>query len=192
MIYFIDGPQQVGKTTLIEGLKTIGMKAFKFPFGSISKEFNLTSNEAIKGLQIGKDLSGLYFIKSLVEEGTEALIDRGPLSTLYYSILKNRMTPEEITNFAMKVGEYGKDHTYIFMVPKNRGDLASRVKGDGFDDKGLEAVSWEAVCELYNLCQKAGLKFIILENDFARSIEENIAKLAGMIRRGKGVNGVKD
>lgn len=180
MVIFIDGPQLSGKTTLIEGVKR-ATKKLKFPFGEISKDLGFSNQESVlKGFQVGKDLSALYFISSLVDKDKEdILVDRGPFSSIYYSLAKERMTLKEVSNFSEKVAEFGGDFRYIFVLPKNRPAL-KRNKFDGFD--GLDSFIDPIAQHLIKVVADANrLDCRLFFNDFSKPIEENVKKFERFI-----------
>ena len=182
MAIFIDGPQQSGKTTLINLIKSNGnYGVYKFEFGKYSKEFNLHTKQELASFSLGKDLAMVQILPNLVDGNL--LVDRGPLSTAYYSIVENRLPINLILKFLRIVKEYSSDHGFIFIRPKNRPKLAARNKDDGFD-KGFEEDE-DHFIQLVNLIKEAGLgdRVLFFENDFNYSPEENASRLAVEILR---------
>lgn len=180
MVIFIDGPQLSGKTTLIEGVKR-ATKKLKFPFGEISKDLGFSNQELVlKGFQVGKDLSALYFISSLVDkEKGDLLVDRGPFSSIYYSLAKGRMTLKEVADFSEKVAEFGRDFRYIFVLPKNRPSMR-RDKFDGFDglDSFIDPVAPHFIKVVADINR---LDYRLFFNDFSKPIEENVKEFENFI-----------
>lgn len=179
MIIFFDGPQGVGKSTLIKGLRdnwSYHSKTYKFEFSKYSKLFNLQFGESLKGFQLGKDLATLYWLKNLPDTGNLALIDRGPLSTLYYSMKFDRLSAKELKDFIDTLISFPGNNPvrYIFITSKNR-DNYFREKKDGFD--GLDSGEEKTYKMFENICKRNKLDFTHFENDFSLPIEENIANL---------------
>lgn len=178
-VIFIDGPQLSGKSTLIKGLSAkYGWKVYKFPFSKYSSKLELSTKEELNGFQLGKDLASMYWIKSLAgnSEGV-LLVDRGPMSSAYYSLTENRMPTKMVHRFIRELSEFGNDFIYIFITANNRPEEVIREKNDGFDglDKGEEDI--EAVCSLSSMAFWNSLKLKLFVNDFSSSIEENLDNL---------------
>lgn len=176
MSIFIDGPQQSGKTTLINLIKDSGYSVFKFEFGKYSKMFDIKSKEELKGFQLGKDLAMLALAPRLLD--MNLLIDRGPLSTAYYSIVENRLPLNLIRKFLDEVKENSQGRGFVFIVPMNRPKLPNRNKGDGFD-KGFSETK-EHLRILKDLINNVGLedRVLFFANDFDNSPEENARALS--------------
>lgn len=188
MITFIDGSQLVGKSTLVEGLVNKGgFDSYKFPFGEYSNLFNLSTQEELKGFQLGKDLASLYFISELFdlskERKNQVLIDRGPMSTVYYSLVLNRMSQTEVQKFFSVLRRYRGEFRFLFITAKNQPTLIrnkkdnfNQLKSQELDNGALSTISW--------LTKRYGLEFIHFENDFSIPIEDNVLKLYEIIGRG--------
>lgn len=175
MFTFIDGPQLAGKTTLLMKLGSL-TQYYKFPFSEYTKKLDLQSNENLTGFQVGKDLATLYFISNLKPTTYyPAVVDRGPFSTIYYSILQGRMTTDQIKKFLEEIEKFNF-FKYIFITPKNRPDSFVRDKEDGFDQ--LEASnSAEAIDYIKEIVRFYNIDISFFENDFRKSIHDNSLEL---------------
>ena len=182
-VIFIDGPQLSGKSTLIQGLANkYGWKVYKFPFSRYSSELELSTKEELKGFQLGKDLASMYWIKSLGMASDEViLIDRGPFSSIYYSLTEGRMSNELVHRFIRELSEFGNNFTYIFVTANGRpGDLV-RNKEDGFDGLDKSEENIEAICSLSSMAFWNNLNLKLFVNDFSVSIEENLNNLIKIV-----------
>lgn len=192
MLVFFDGPQQSGKSSLIEELAKIGFgKGLKFPFSKYTQEYGFILDHEIKGFQIGKDMATLYYLSNLPQPKENYLMDRGPLSTLFYSLTHNRLDAVELSNLSKEINEYQKKGQikFVFVVPKNRPKL-SRFKLDGFDGLDLDNRLKSDLNQFYRFAEYHNLNFIKFENNFSKPIEEN-AKALAEILFGE-INGDKD
>lgn len=117
-IFFIDGPQMSGKSTLIEFLeKTTNGLVYKFDFSEFFKNFNLDKSKDIWGFQIGKDFAILSLLEK-INSKQKIFIDRGPFSSIYYSLLFNREKEEIVLKYFDYLKKY--KFSYIFILPFNR------------------------------------------------------------------------
>lgn len=181
MITFIDGPQLVGKSTLINYLvDKCKYRSFKFEFSKYSKIFNIEDKRDLRSYQIGKDCSTLYWIKELANKQEDILIDRGVMSTIYYSLLLERMGQDEILDLLDLVAYYNKDFKFVFIISKNKKEEIQRNKDDGFDYLNKD-VNEEILKFMLRACKNRGIKFTIFKNNFSKSIEENGKILNGVI-----------
>lgn len=191
MIFIFDGQQGVGKSTLIEALaKENSGEILKFPFSLYSKDFSLQQGNGLKGFQIGKDLAFLYWLMNLPIETKDRLyyVDRGPLSTLFYSIRYGRLNSTEINKFAKILGDFKNDQVkFVFITCRNRRGYERR-KGDGFDELDSTDVNkigdLRAYLALQEVAKRANLEFISFENDFDDPIEKNVIRLKREILNG--------
>ena len=181
-IVFIDGSQCVGKTTLIEGLTNrTPVKVLKFPFADYTKLFNLSDD--IRGFQLGKDLSALYFISNS-DLGVDypVVVDRGPLSTAYYSLTTGRMSLEEIDSLFKVLSGYSDKFSFVLVTAKNQKPI-ERIRNDGFDElKSSEIDPEKAVSVIKELADKHRVPVKFFENDFSVEISDNIRKFCRMIK----------
>lgn len=180
-VIFVDGSQMVGKSTLLEGLsKKYGLKVYKFPFSKYATLMNF-GKEDLRGFQVGKDFSALYWLGQISELGGTILVDRGPMSTAYYSLACNRMSHQQIETFISSLSGFGSNFIYLFITAKNRPNDLNRNKNDGFDNL-REGESEAGVLELLKKAsKKANINFIHFENDFDISINSNLEKLCNLI-----------
>lgn len=184
MLIFFDGPQQSGKSSLIEELVKKGFgKGLKFPFSKYTQEYDFILDHEIKGFQVGKDMATLYYLSNLPQPKENYLMDRGPLSTLFYSLTHNRLDAVELSNLSKEVNEYQKKGQikFVFVVPKNRPKLSTRFKLDGFDGLDLNSRLKSDLNQFYRFAEYHNLNFIKFENDFSIPIEENAKRLLGVI-----------
>lgn len=190
MVTFIDGPQLSGKSTLSTELVKRGkVELYKFPFSQYTKEFGFQNEpQALAGFQVAKDLACLHWLDEFRpdELGKWILIDRGPLSTAYYSFTHNRLTKEQLNKFWMALSYYshgfGNPFSFVFMVGVNKPAI-ERQKADGFDQ--LRFHEDEGVGALYikEQAKEYGLPFIFFENDFSKSVKENADQLYKQITK---------
>ena len=166
MIIFIDGPQSVGKSTLIE---KSGFKNFKFEFSKLMKEFQLDESQ-IPGYQLGKDLASLYWLDKLNPDEVW-LIDRGVMSSIYYSIIHNRLSSYQIFKLFDYLKQF-KNLQYLFIKAENQPEI-KRDKKDGFDNLDKE-FNKDVLSTIYRECWSRNIPLHIFTNDFNESIEENV------------------
>lgn len=178
MIVFVDGFQSCGKTTLISRCKHISNR---FPFNQYLDLFEL---EDLKGFQIAKDLGimfGLQYAKA------DIVLDRGPLSTIFYSLKERRYgdkTEETMMKFLKEVASF-KGFRYVFLKKKNAKPSGPRMHGDGFDymnDDG-DAEKDEILAAIVSDAKRFGMRVEVFENDFSSSIESNSRRFNDMIER---------
>lgn len=180
-VIFVDGPQMVGKSTLLDGVsKRYGLKVYKFPFSKYATLMNF-GKEDLRGFQVGKDFSALYWLGQVGELGDTILVDRGPMSTAYYSLACNRMSHQQTENFISSLSEFGPSFTYLFITAKNRPNGLSRDKNDGFDNLRKDESEVGVLEFLKKASKKANINFIHFENDFDISINSNLEKLYNLI-----------
>lgn len=179
MIYFVDGPQLAGKSSLIDDLvKNKNFKKFKFEFGKYSKLFDIKGKKSITHFQIGKDLASLYWIDKINQE-ENILIDRGIISSIYYSMLLNRMNQENISKYFDIMEEY-KNFKYIFIFPKNNLKMV-RNKNDGFDNLSKKQ-DFKILNYIEKELKKRNIYFKVFYNDFNKSINQNSEELYNIIK----------
>ena len=172
MNIFIDGFQNTGKTTLIENCK---FKHNRFPFNQYLEEFNLSNNrDCLNGFQIGKDLGILF---GLQYSKQNVIFDRGPFSTIFYSLKEMRFNENTTTILIKFISELKKYENckYVFVKKINSKGEEKRNHQDGFDylnddedqekEKLLEQIIFTA--------KKFGVEINIFENDFSLSLKTN-------------------
>lgn len=176
MVIFVDGFQNVGKSTLIDNCK---YRHNRFPFNQYMDMFELKD---INGFQIGKDLGilfGLQYAKDTV------VFDRGPFSTIFYSLKEKRYgdkTEEMMFKFMSELKNY-QNARYVFVKKKNADPGFVRNHGDGFDyldderDEGKDAL----LDSILGAAKKAGLEVKVFENDFSIKIKRNIHKFNDLL-----------
>lgn len=182
-VIFIDGPQQVGKSTLIEGLSNkYGWRVLKFPFSKYSSLFGLSSKEELKGFQLGKDLSAMYWLSQFADCEEVVLVDRGPLSSAYYSITDKRMSGAEVSKLIKELASFGSNFKYFFITSCGDKDkVDKRSKNDGFDELDLGTEDIDAVLKIGSDAFWSGIDFHLFCNDFSLSPEENYLRLGEII-----------
>lgn len=183
MIVIFDGPQLAGKTTLIQELcKKKPGKVIKFPFAQVSKEFEIDDNAGLKGLQLGKDLGMLEILTKVGLKDKNIYIDRGFLSSAYYSLAKNRMDISGVDQFISRVGQLivnSKNLIKVVWVSPVDPFPQTREKKDGFD--GLDAGGPDTLSESYIYQaaedQLGKENFIFFENNFLDPLKETVNSL---------------
>lgn len=185
MILFIDGQQLSGKSTLISELcNNNSWESYRFPFDTYVNTFKLNDIKSINGFQIAKDL-GILFALNACKPKNNIVFDRGPLSTIYYSLLTKRMNSEQIDEFFKELEKY-PDFVYVFVKKSNFDNkiIGVREKNDGFDD--IENIDFNYNQEIYkemsintivDLAHKHKLRYFIFYNNFNLSPEENAERL---------------
>lgn len=181
MVIFIDGPQLTGKSSLIEYLKKeYNYKDYKFEFSKFSKLFNIKKKKDLKNYQLGKDLSLTYILNSLTKDKDKILIDRGVMSSIYYSLLLKRMKYKEVIKLLDIIKEY-KNLKFVFIISKNKNINLKRNKKDGFD-KLSKKQDFEILRLMIRLCKERNINFNIFYNDFSKNIEYNGKVLKEVLR----------
>lgn len=175
MLIEISGMQKVGKSTLIEGIH-LNFNRYKFPMGPVCKAFNVKPTWE---LQIAKDISTMELFQQIIRESVADKIptisDRGPLSTIFYSILFNRTTDEQLDNFVKYLSQYKSFWRPIWVEAINQPEM-KREKLDDFNNlqDGLDINNVKlAKQKMFGLLDKYGISYKIHINDFAMSIEQN-------------------
>lgn len=178
MNIFVDGFQNTGKTTLLEGSK---YNSCRFPFNQYLDAFNLKTKEELNGFQIGKDLGILFALNYSTTD--IQLFDRGPFSTLYYSLKENRWDGDMIRfNNFLSVLAKAKNCRYVFVYKRN-GEGITREHNDGFDylNDDEDPNKYGDLERIRYLAAKKGIKLYLFENDFSQSIEENVKRFDNLI-----------
>ena len=169
MVIFIDGWQNTGKSTLIENCK---YKHSRFPFNQYLDLLDLKND--INGYQLGKDL-GILFLSNFLKD--PLVLDRGPFSTIFYSLKEKRYgenTELILAKFLKELTNY-KNCRFVFVVKKNETNPQERIHNDGFDylndDKDPEKE--KLLKEIVKAAQNYGIKIYIFENDYSLSLKTN-------------------
>lgn len=205
-IFFIDGPQQSGKTTLINGLeKSIYsslIEKHKFPFSLYINELfpNQCPPDILEGFRLGKDLGILDTLITTIPDQKIRLTskilvyDRGPFSTIYFNLAQREYLQPYILRQVQLIDHlcaYAKSAKninihFILVYPQNRSQLKPRERGDGFDNTSLSAVSDWAFNLIDNLVYGKEVSVTRFINDFSLGVEEStqefIALIAKLIR----------
>lgn len=183
MIIEISGLQCAGKSTLIGGLTGIDYKLYKFPMGGVCKQLKIHPTWE---MQIAKDISTLELCTQLCKDDI-IISDRGPLSTLYYSLLFKRATDEEVWKFIQHLSQY-KDRWFPVWLEgvNNEEAIAARSKNDGFDN--MMANTDPTLANIYKaalfyMLREAGIKYTIVKNNFENSVEDNIKSFNSAINK---------
>ena len=181
MIVFVDGFQNTGKTSLIEGCSYLHNR---FPFNQYLEDYDLLNKkEELNGFQLAKDL-GILFASRYIKHNV--VFDRGPFSTIFYSLKENRYddnTPEVIMKFLVEISKF-ENCEYVFVTKKNEKQNNKREHNDGFDylddDNDLEK---ENILEnIIKASKLIGIKLHIFENDFSKSLQQNIEDFNKFLR----------
>lgn len=188
MIAFVEGVQLSGKSTLIENTN---LKHIKFNFSKYSLLFNIEDIKSLRTFQIGKDMSMLYMLQFLNKKRKILLIDRGPISSLYYSILLNRFNEDDIKHYINELAKYNYTYWFIYPVNKDANNKEENIrnKNDNFNDLNKE-VNDEVLNKIKNLCLENGIKFYIYYKYFNKSIKYNskhFEKNLKLIMKEKGI-----
>ncbi len=175
MLIEISGMQKVGKSTLIEGIH-LNFNRYKFPMGPVCKVFGVKPTWE---LQIAKDISTMELFQQIIRESVAneipTISDRGPLSTIFYSILFNRTTDEQLDNFVKYLSQYKSFWRPIWVEAINQPEM-KREKLDDFNNlqDGLDINNVKlAKQKMFGLLDKYGISYKIYINDFAISVEQN-------------------
>lgn len=180
MVIFVDGFQNTGKTTLVDACK---YRHNRFPFNQYLDMFNL-GKEALSGFQLAKDLAMMFGLQYSKEN---LVLDRGPLSTVFYSLKENRYGPatnEMMVKFLKEVNSF-KGFRYVFVTKKNAADSFLRNHADGFDyldddnDANKDALLWSIADQAASL----GMKISFFENDFSRKLKQSIHDFNDLLER---------
>lgn len=180
MILFIDGPQGAGKSTLIDYLKKYNFKSYKFDFSKYSQAFKIKQNSQLKNYQIGKDFATLYWLKELANSNENIVIDRGVMSSIYYSHHFKRMNEKEIITYFDLLEDF-KEFKFLFLLPKKRGEFI-RNKEDGFDSLDSNEYDSDTIDFMITKANERDIDFDIFYNNFTKSIEENGERLKNYLR----------
>lgn len=182
MLIEISGMQKAGKSTIIDGL-TFNHRFYKFPMGGVCKEFGVKPTWE---LQIAKDISTMELYKQMLDvihdDHLPTITDRGPLSTIFYTLLFKRASDEDVEKFVKYLSAY-PFWWPVWVEGINQPEL-TREKTDGFDSlqDGLDANLVKATKQkMFALLDKYGIPVIIHYNDFAQSIEKNQDEFASKI-----------
>lgn len=182
MLIEISGMQKAGKSTLIEGL-TFNHRMYKFPMGGVCKEFGVKPTWE---LQIAKDISTMELYKQLLDvihdDHLPTIADRGPLSTIFYTLLFNRASEEDVEKFIKYLSQY-PFWWPVWTEGINQPEI-TREKTDGFDSlqDGLDPNQVKIIKQkMFGLLTKYGIPYTIYYNDFAKPISENQELFASMI-----------
>lgn len=167
MNLFIEGFQQSGKTTL---LKLSPYKYYHFPFADYVKEFDIKNKRDIFNFQLGKDLGLLYSLENAAES---VIIDRGPMSSLYYSIKEKRCTLGTIKKYVEELSKY-KNFKYLIVEKINEPKSILRNRKDGFDylNDERDPEKENRMSRIIKLFKKYNIPVYYFINDFSKPIEE--------------------
>ena len=180
MFIEISGHQQVGKSTIIEGIQT-PFTLYKFPMGNVCKELSIRPTWEF---QVAKDISALQFSRTIGDE-TLLVGDRGPLSSIFYSILFNRASSDDIHNFVQYLTRYKDIWKPVWVTAVNR-NIQARSKNDGFDnlqDLATEVEVYDAETKMDLILREYGFNYYHHINDFATPVESNIERFNLLITR---------
>ena len=177
MVIFVDGFQSCGKTTLISNCR---YEHARFPFNQHLSALGIPD---LTGFQLGKDLGIMFALQGRYDP---LVLDRGPFSTIFYSLKECRhgeKTPIIMARFLKELASY-KGFRYVFVTKKNA-PVSERKRGDGFDyldddsDKNKEKLLEDMVRE----ARAAGIKIEIFENDFSMQAKRNSRRFNALLER---------
>lgn len=177
MIVYVDGFQNCGKTTLLEHCN---YKHSRFPFNEYLYKFDLTDD--LNTFQLTKDL-GIVFAGQFITDNI--VLDRGPLSTAFYSLKEKRFgdkTGQVIFSFLKEIAQY-QSRAFVFVKKINDNNPVKRMHRDGFDylNDDEDTEKDKTLNEMIYLARSANIKVVIFENDFSKSIEENCTNFNKLI-----------
>lgn len=186
MKIIFDGPQQVGKTTILNILKDEmkkETKIIKFPFSEVVKSHQLLQTDKFMSLlQIGKDEMLLTLSSLISDKSYNIFIDRGPMSSLYYSLTLNREI--NINRYITMINELTKQgFVFIFIYSLNKNVMMSRNKKDKFDSLEnviTDAKRDEALIKMMHFFEENS-SIVFIDNDFTKPVYDNLTKLKGYI-----------
>lgn len=179
MVIFVDGFQNTGKTTLVENSS---FPHDSFPFTENIQALGLDTKH-IPGYQLGKDL-GMLFAFSKMDKNL--LIDRGPLSSILYSLKEMRFEEETFSvlrSFADILAKE-KNAKFIF-VTKSGMAPTKREHHDGFDylDDDNDPNMRKYLSQLQEILDEAGVRVTFFTNDFSKSEKENSIRFDSIVRK---------
>ena len=177
MLIEVSGMQKAGKSTLIEGL-TFNFNLYKFPMGGICKCFGI---QPTWEMQIAKDISTLEFYSQVVKiseaDDIPTISDRGPLSTIFYSLLFKRAKEEQVEQFVEYLANnYPTDWKPVWVEGVNQTNDVRRLKNDGFDHLQDNVTHLDvelSKATMLNLLEKHGIKPVIFCNNFNDGIKQS-------------------
>ena len=166
MIIFIDGFQNTGKSTLINNCK---YKHSRFPFNQYLDELPMNLNT----YQFGKDF-GICFAAQFIKDNV--VLDRGPLSTVFYSLKENRFgenTLDMVFKFLQLIKQ-NKGYKFVWLKKINDNGI-ERKHDDGFDylDDDNDEKKEEIFTQMMNLCAYVGIKVHVFTVDFSKKEKQN-------------------
>jgi uncharacterized protein YeeX (DUF496 family) len=184
MIAFVDGLQNVGKSTIL-GLLPEEYVVKTFSFAEHCINFDIKNNkDKLNGFQIGKDLGFMFALEEFCSKG-KIIFDRGPVSTLYYSLFEDRMTENELNCFFDVLQSYNKDYLHIFVEKINDNINIVRNKNDGFDyiEKNENIDKSKRIIEtIKDEFKKRDIQFIFFQNDYSKTKEENAENFVKLLK----------
>lgn len=177
MIITVCGLQLVGKSTVLEPLFN-EYKHYKFPTGKICKtmDINITWE-----FQVAKDIAMLDIFS---KEKDVILLDRGPLSTIFYSLLFKRTSEENIRNYVHSMLKSYSNVWRPIWIKSFGAPLLERKKSDNFDNLqvGLTENDYkEAEIKMWELLSEAEIKAWCITNNFREPISENQRRFSDLI-----------
>ena len=170
MIIFVDGIQNVGKTTLVSNCK---YRHNRFPFNEYLDFFKLNKDD-LKGFQLGKDLGMLFGLQYSKED---IIFDRGPLSTIFYSLKEERYgenTLSVVLNFFKTLSRYKKCR-FVWIDKSNDKQKNKRNHNDGFDylNDEEDPKKGEIINTMFSLAKTAGVRIYKFVNDYSIKLKQN-------------------
>ena len=177
MLIEISGMQKAGKSTLIEGL-TFNFNLYKFPMGGVCKKFSIKPTWE---MQVAKDISTLEFYSQVVKlseaDDIPTISDRGPLSTIFYSILFKRASLDQIKDFVeFLASNYPTDWRPVWVVGVNQPNTVGRSKDDGFDklQDGLDDIEVDIACKtMFDILNENNIQPVVFYNNFELGVEKS-------------------
>lgn len=116
MIYFIEGPRNVGKTFLLKQINKNNYHYFKNSYAEMKQIFNLGDTKTI-GYQIGKDVTIMKMLEQeIIDNNKLIIIDRGFISSCVYSDILGRISESYLINQIKYITNIAKDLWKIIFV----------------------------------------------------------------------------
>ena len=123
-----------------------------------------------------------HMLDVIHDDHLPTITDRGPLSTIFYTLLFKRASDEDVEKFVKYLSAY-PFWWPVWVEGINQPEL-TREKTDGFDSlqDGLDTNLVKATKQkMFALLDKYGIPVTIHYNDFAQSIEKNQDEFASKI-----------
>ncbi len=180
MFIEVSGLQQVGKTTLIKKLPNYFF-TYKFPFTDIYKGLDFKNEWEFCQT---KDITMLDISNTL---NVDIISDRGPLSSVFYCLLRNKCNKHQAQNFLEFILEKYENWNPSWIWTDNNQNIGKRNRNDSYDD--LENFDKSYITDvknhIFNIVRRRRTIHTFY-NDFKKPIDLNALNFQ------KFINGVKN